>query len=52
MARGGFRTLVIAERELTRQEYEQWQERYQKASVSVAKPLSCVRFGRCINILQ
>jgi hypothetical protein len=39
MARGGFRTLVIAERELTRQEYEQWQERYQKASVSFTECL-------------
>lgn len=37
MARGGFRTLVIAERELSVPEYEQWQERYAKASVSAAQ---------------
>jgi hypothetical protein len=35
MARGGYRTLLISDRELRRDEYEKWQVDYLKASVSV-----------------
>lgn len=34
MARGGYRTLLISDRELRREEYDKWQEAYSAASVS------------------
>jgi hypothetical protein len=34
MARGGYRTLMIADKELSLDEYEQWQADYAAASVS------------------
>lgn len=34
MARGGYRTLLISDRELGRDEYEKWQVAYLAASVS------------------
>lgn len=39
MARGGYRTLMIADKELSLDEYEQWQADFAAASVS--------RFGPC-----
>lgn len=40
MARGGYRTLLIAEREISTQEYDTWQKAYANATVSLAK-LGC-----------
>jgi len=34
MARGGYRTLLISDRDLRREEYDKWQEAYSAASVS------------------
>lgn len=39
MARGGYRTLMIADKEMSLDEYEEWQADYAAASVS--------RFGPC-----
>lgn len=45
MARGGYRTLLVADRELGREEYDQWQEAYSTASVSLGAQASALVFG-------
>ncbi len=35
MATSGYRTLCIAERELTEQQYQQWEGQYKAASVAI-----------------
>lgn len=45
MASAGYRTLLVAQRELTHAEYEAWEEAYSQAQVRVSRTVVCARIA-------